>query len=153
MRKKSVVIIALVVGVVSIGLYAMAQQRTVTLEGQKLHILPATLETTQWGWLDPKEPSKLTMRWGEWVAIETMMHAHTQITPGTTMEEIVKLRLATPGGGPHSVTGPVYVEGAEPGDVMEIRIKKIVPQAFGVHLHLPGKEFPKVGGLQEFFPE
>src|SRR3972149_1765512 len=119
MRKKSVVIIALVVGVVSIGLYAMAQQRTVTLEGQKLHILPATLETTQWGWLDPKEPSKLTMKSGELVAIETMMHAHNQINPGTTMEEIVKLRLANPGGGPHSVTGPVYVEGAEPGGAKE----------------------------------
>jgi acetamidase/formamidase len=153
MRKKGRVIIVLVVGVLSIGLYAMAQQRTVTVEGQKVHILPATLETTQWGWLDPKEPSKLTMKSGELVAIETMMHAHNQINPGTTMEEIVKLRLANPGGGPHSVTGPVYVEGAEPGDVMEIRIKKIVPKAFGVNFNLPGKEFPKVGGLQEFFPE
>src|SRR3989304_4629311 len=115
MRKKSVVIIALVVGVVSIGLYAMAQQRTVTLEGQKLHILPATLETTQWGWLDPKEPSKLTMKSGELVAIETMMHAHNQINPGTTMEEIVKLRLADPGGGPHSVGG-VFAHRNDPGD-------------------------------------
>src|SRR5712664_3355520 len=27
------------------------------------------------------------------------------------------LRKANPGGGPHSMTGPIYVEGAEPGDV------------------------------------
>jgi acetamidase/formamidase len=44
------------------------------------------------------------------------------------MEEIVALRKANPGGGPHSLTGSIYVNGAEPGDVMEIRIlKKTVP--------------------------
>jgi acetamidase/formamidase len=58
------------------------------------------------------------------VAVETMMHAHNKIVPGTTMDEIVVLRKANPGGGPHSVTGPIYVEGAEPGDVMEVRIVK-----------------------------
>jgi acetamidase/formamidase len=151
-RKKLVTALAAVTLLLTAGLYAVAQQRTVTVEGQKLHILPATLETTQWGWLDPNEPPKLTMKSGELVAIETMMHSHNQITPGTPMEEIVRLRLANPGGGPHSVTGPVIVEEAEPGDVMEIRIKKIVPKAFGVNFNLPGKQFPKVGGLQEFFP-
>ena len=95
----------------------------------KHHTLAATLETVQWGWLDPKEPPKLVVNSGDTVAVETMMHAHNKITPGTTMDEIVGLRKANPGGGPHSLTGPIYVNGAEPGDVMEIRILKIVPKA------------------------
>ena len=47
-----------------------------------------------------------------------MMHSHDKIQPGTSMEDIVALRKANPGGGPHSMTGPIYVNGAEPGDVM-----------------------------------
>jgi acetamidase/formamidase len=49
-----------------------------------------------------------------------------EIKPGATIDEIVKLRLANDGGGPHSITGPIYVNGAEPGDTMEIHITKIV---------------------------
>jgi acetamidase/formamidase len=127
--------------------------RTMVIGGVKYHVVPATLETTQWGWLDPNEPPKVVMNAGELVAIETMMHSHNAIQPGTTMEEIVALRKANPGGGPHSVTGPVYVNGAEPGDVLEIRIRKIVPKAFGFNFNLPGKEFTTIGALPEDFPE
>src|SRR5882724_6854538 len=149
------------------GLYAVAQQpyqltpmeeskrdRTVSVSAStgKYHVLPATLETTQWGWLDPKEPPKLVVNSGDTVAIETMMHAHNAIQPGTTIDDIVKLRLANPGGGPHSVTGPIYVNGAEPGDTLEIRIIRIVPKAFGTNFHLPGSQFPTVGQLAPEFP-
>ncbi len=116
-------------------------------------MLPATLETTQWGWLDPKEPPKLIVNSGDTVAVETMMHSHNKIQPGTTMDEIVALRKANPGGGPHSLTGPIYVNGAEPGDVMEIRILKIVPKAFGTNFNLPGKEFPTIGALASEMPD
>jgi acetamidase/formamidase len=51
------------------------------------------------------------------------------------------------------VTGPVYVNGAEPGDVLEIRIKKIVPKAFATNFHLPGSQFPTVGQLASEFPQ
>jgi acetamidase/formamidase len=71
-----------------------------------------------------------------------MMHAHDKIQPGTTMEQVVELRKANPGGGPDSVTGPIYVNGADPGDVLEIRILRIEPKAWGVNFNLPGKEFP-----------
>src|SRR5207244_9998640 len=120
--------------------------------GSKSHKLPATLETTQWGWLDPNEPPKLTVDSGDIVSIETMMHSHNKIQPGTTMEEIVALRKANPGGGPHSVTGPIYVNGAEPGDVMEIRILRIVPKAFGVNFNLTGTEFSTIDALATEFP-
>ena len=119
----------------------------------KRHKLAATLETTQWGWLDPNESPKLTVDSGDIVSVETMMHSHNKIQPGVSMEEIVALRKANPGGGPHSVTGPIYVNGAEPGDVMEIRILKITPKPFGFNFNLPGKEFPTVGALQSDFPE
>jgi acetamidase/formamidase len=145
----------------SAGFYAVAQQameqamrdRIVPVSGGKYHVLPATLETTQWGWLDPKEPPKLVVNSGDTVAVETMMHAHNQIQPGTTMEEIVALRKANPGGGPHSVTGPIYINEAEPGDVLEIRIIRITPKAFGVNFNLPGKEFPTIGALAGEMPD
>ena len=44
----------------AVGFYALAQapdeakrDRKVAVTGGKFHVLPATLETTQWGWLDP----------------------------------------------------------------------------------------------------
>ena len=159
-RKRLVIGLGVLLLVFTAGLYAVAQQmeeskrdRTVAVGGGKYHVLPATLETTQWGWLDPKESPKLVVNSGDTVAVETMMHSHNAIQPGTTMEEIVKLRLANPGGGPHSVTGPIWVNGAEPGETMEIRIKKITPKAFGTNFHLPGKQFPAVGLLAPEFPD
>src|SRR5919197_1026208 len=119
----------------------------------KHHVLKATKETVQWGWLDPKEPPKLTINSGDTVSIETLMHSMDQIRPGVSMEKIVELRKANPGGGPHSLTGPIYVEGAEPGDVMEIRILKIVPKNVGTNFSLPGKDFPTIGALASEFPE
>jgi acetamidase/formamidase len=119
----------------------------------KHYVLKATPETVQWGWLDPKEPPKLTIDPGDTVSIETLMHARDQIQKGTSMEKIVELRKANPGGGPHSLTGPIFVNGAEPGDVLEIRILKIVPKRIGTNFNLPGKEFPTIGALAKDFPE
>ncbi|HVP62996.1 MAG TPA: acetamidase/formamidase family protein [Myxococcaceae bacterium] len=122
-------------------------------EAPKVHRLRASPENVQWGWLDPKEPPKLTIESGEIVSVETLMHAKDQIQKGTTIERIVELRKANPGGGPHSLTGPIYVKGAMPGDVMEIRIRKIVPKKVGANFNLPGKEFPTIGALAASFPE
>ena len=119
----------------------------------KHYTLKATPESVQWGWLDPKEAPKLTIESGDTVSMETLTHAKDQIQPGTTMEKIVELRKANPGGGPHSLTGPVFVNGAEPGDVLEIRILKIVPKKAGFNFNLPGKDFPTIGALAKDFPE
>src|ERR1039457_1329497 len=53
-----------------------------------VHLLPATLETTQWGWFDNAQPPVLRVSPGDTVVMETMMHSHNQIVPGTTIEEI-----------------------------------------------------------------
>ena len=125
----------------------------VAVADPKHYRLKATPESVQWGWLDPKEPPKLTIESGDIVSIETLMHAKDQIQKGTSMERIVELRKANPGGGPHSLTGPIFVSSAEPGDVMEIRILKITPKAFGANFNLPGKEFPTIGALAPEMPD
>jgi acetamidase/formamidase len=119
----------------------------------KHYALPANNDTVQWGWYDPAEKPKLVVNSGDTISIETWLHGMNEIKPGASMDEIVKLRLENDGGGPHSVTGPIYVNGAEPGDVMEIRIKKIVMKDSGFNFNLPGKQFPTVGLLASEFPE
>jgi acetamidase/formamidase len=117
------------------------------------YVLPATAENVQWGWYDINEKPKLTVHSGDTVSIETLSHSLGQIKPGVEMDEIVKLRKSNPGGGPHSITGPIYVEGAKPGDTLEIRILKIVPKEDAFNFNVPGKEFPTVGQLASEFPE
>ena len=111
----------------------------------KVHLLPATLETTQWGWFDNAQPPVLHVSPGDTVVMETLMHSHNQIVPGTTIDEIKKLRTDNPGRGPHSVTGPIFVDGASPGDVLSVKINRIVPRAYGTNFNIPGMfgEFPK----------
>lgn len=113
--------------------------------GKKLHILPATLETTQWGWFDNAQPPVLRINSGDSVAMETMMHSHNQVIPGTTIEQIKKLRTDHPGRGPHTLTGPIYIEGAEPGDILKVRLNKIVPRAYATNFNVPGMfgQFPQ----------
>jgi acetamidase/formamidase len=108
----------------------------------KTHVLPATLETTQWGWFNNAQPPVLHVNSGDTIIFETMMHSHNQVVPGTTIEQIKKLR--TDFRGPHTLTGPVYIEGAEPGDVLKISINRIVPRAYATNFNVPGMfgQFP-----------
>jgi acetamidase/formamidase len=143
----------IVVGLLAVACASSRPAADAAPASGKHHTLAATPEDVQWGWLDPREKPRLTIDSGDTVSIETLAHARDQIHSGVSMEEIVRLRKANPGGGPHSLTGPIYVNGAQPGDVMEIRILKIVPKEEGFNFHLPGKEFPKIGALAPEFPE
>src|SRR5690242_9721435 len=49
--------------------------------GKKMYLLPATLETTQWGWFDNAQPPVLRVNSGDTIVMETMMHSHNQIVP------------------------------------------------------------------------
>jgi acetamidase/formamidase len=111
----------------------------------KVHLLPATLETTQWGWFNNAQPPVLRVDSGDTVVLETMMHSHNQVVPGKTIEEIKKLRTDHPGRGPHTVTGPIYINGAEPGDVLKVTLNKIVPRAYATNFNVPGMfgQFPQ----------
>ena len=110
----------------------------------KTHLLPATMETTQWGWFNNAQPPVLHVNSGDTIIFETMMHAHNQVIPGATIEQIKKTRTDFPGRGPHTLTGPVYIEGAEPGMVLKVKINKIVPRAYASNFNVPGMfgEFP-----------
>ena len=114
--------------------------------GKTVHLLPATLETTQWGWFDNAQAPVLRVHSGDTVVMETLMHAHNQIVPGTTIDQIKKLRTDFPGRGPHSLTGPIYIEEAQPGDVLKVTLNKIVPRAYATNFNVPGMfgEFPNV---------
>jgi acetamidase/formamidase len=77
-----------------------------------------------------------------------MMHFHDQFMPGKTLADLAKIRADNPGRGAHTLTGPIFVEGAEPGDVLKVTINKIVPRSYGMNVNYPGvaglfpKEFP-----------
>lgn len=103
-----------------------------------VYLLPANDETVQWGWFNNAEPPRARIKSGDTVVMETMMASMNQILPGVPIDEITKLRVDNPGRGPHSVTGPIYVEGAAPGDVLKIRINRIVPRSYGANWNLPG---------------
>ena len=126
---------------------AMAQTVAVaTGTPGKVHLLPATMETTQLGWYDNAQKPVLTIKPGDTVVMETMMHFHDQLVPGgATLDALAKIRQDNPGRGAHTLTGPIYVEGAEPGDVLKVKINKIVPRSYGVNMNYPGfaGQFPK----------
>lgn len=124
---------------------AVDQNLRLAAAAKKTWLLPATLETTQWGWFDNAQAPVLTIASGDTVVMETMMHAHNQIVPGATIDQIKKMRTDFPGRGPHSLTGPVYVSGAEPGDVLKVHINRIVPRTYAANFNVPGMfgEFPK----------
>jgi len=114
--------------------------------GKRMHMLPATLETTQWGWFDNAQPPVLRVNSGDTIVLETMMHSHNQVVPGTTIEQIKKTRTDFPGRGPHTLTGPIYIEEAQPGDVLKVTLNKIVPRAYATNFNVPGMfgQFPNV---------
>src|SRR5437870_7450327 len=153
-RWKSKWAIGLILAGLGIGLSALTLQQMTMVETLRvapatklsgmLHLLPATMETTQWGWFDNAQEPVMRINPGDTVVMEMMMHSHNAIVPGRTIEEIKKLRTDFPGRGPHTMTGPIFVDGAEPGDMLTVKINKIVPRAYGVNFNVPGMfgEFP-----------
>ncbi len=88
-RKHALMVLAALVLMLGAAFYALAQQSSDAKKSSaapaagKRHALAATLETVQWGWLDPKEPPKLTVDSGDTVSIETMMHSHDKVRPSS----------------------------------------------------------------------
>ncbi|MSY16930.1 MAG: amidase, partial [Actinobacteria bacterium] len=91
----------------------------------KMWLLPATPATTQWGVFDNTVTPALHINSGDTVAIETLRAGNGQVAPGISIEQLITINTAVPGRGPHTVTGPIYVNGAEPGDVVAVHINKI----------------------------
>jgi acetamidase/formamidase len=122
------------------------------VQGGKIHKLTASLETTHTGFFDGTIPPVLTIESGDTVVMNSMMLMDGQLRCGMTLDELIVIRQAYIARqvGPHTLTGPIFVKGAEPGDVLEVRIKKLVPADCGVNYHFPTKM--NIGGLPEDFP-
>src|SRR3989442_7143827 len=92
-KKRLVTSFAVIVLLCGAAFYALAQQTGEAKKapapqaGPKRHKLAATLETGQWGWLDPKEPPQLTGGAGDIRSVETTMDSHGQVRPRITMAE------------------------------------------------------------------
>ena len=74
---------------------------------------------------------------GEEVVIETRDSVDGQLPPGTDESAFLSLQS----GAVHPLTGPIFVKGAEPGDILEVEFVDIVPQAHGFSAILPGFGF------------
>jgi acetamidase/formamidase len=118
-----------------------------------IHALKASPETTCVGYFDNQRSPALSIASGETVWIETLNHFADGVDPKTSTRDIVEFRKQTKQRGPHTVTGPVFIEGAMPGDSLAIVIGGIQPRRHGYNFNLPGKEFPTAGALPDEFPE
>jgi acetamidase/formamidase len=111
----------------------------------KTYILPATPGTTQWGIFDTAQAPALHINPGDTVVIQTLPAANNQVVPGVSAAKITQMNNAVPNRGPHTVTGPIYVDGAQPGDVVKIHINSIVPIGYASNNSVPGKGlFPQL---------
>ena len=81
---------------------------------------------------------------GSTVSLDTIDGLDRQITPKMTATELLGVNM----GRIHPLTGPVHVEGAEPGDLLAVRIEAIETAARGFTFIMPG-----FGFLREHFPE
>ena len=103
-----------------------------TPQRPQLHHLPATPETVHWGYFDGALRPKLTIRSGDIVALETLTHRAGD-APDLLMDDgvwRVYREVGERGPGAHIMTGPIAVEGAEPGDTLEVRVLEMRPRLF-----------------------
>ena len=119
----------------------------------KHYVLPVSPATVHWGYFSKAVTPSLTLRSGDRATIETLTHHANDDyermiagDPGaesvfhwTREHKAISRRGAGPADGPftlgsgegvgvHLLTGPVVIEGAEPGDVLEVRILDVRPR-------------------------
>jgi formamidase len=74
---------------------------------------------------------------GEEIALETRDALDGQIRPGMAAAELASIEA----GVVHPLTGPVFVKGAEPGDILEIEFTDIIAQPTAFSCIMPGLGF------------
>ena len=118
-----------------------------------VHTLAATPETVRFGAFDASFAPVMTVQSGDTVVMQCVS-GPAEIMPPPDSGMVVPECLAAihaagvPRLGPHLVTGPVAVEGAEAGDALEIQIEQIELGADWGYNHFR----PLVGTLPEDFP-
>jgi len=126
---------------------ALAQSSAARRPGQpRYHHLPVNADTVHWGYFSKLLKPQVEVESGDFVTIETLTHhanddAERMVKgdPGAesvflwSKEKKGVMRRGTGSGdggglGVHVCTGPVAVRGAEPGDVLEVRILDVTPR-------------------------
>ncbi|MEZ5740516.1 MAG: acetamidase/formamidase family protein [Burkholderiaceae bacterium] len=90
----------------------------------------------------PDIPPLLTVRPGETIEVETRDAADGQIHGGMTVDDLARLD----GKVGHPLTGPIAIEGAEPGDLLEVEFVDVRAQDYGWTRIRPG-----IGLLRDWF--
>jgi acetamidase/formamidase len=103
--------------------------------------LEATPKTVAWGNYDATAKPVLRIKSGDTVVFDTLITSNPTalekagVAPADVQQSLRTVfdEVKDRGPGGHILTGPVYIEGAEPGDTLEIRIQKIdlaIPYAY-----------------------
>src|SRR5580693_6874390 len=122
----------------------------------KTHELKATPKTVTWGYYDAASTPVLKIKSGDTVQVHTLITNSPEglqrafVQPEQIEQELKDIfnEVKDKGPGGHILTGPIHVEGAEPGDTLEVRIQKIklaIPYAYNAFS-------PRGGLLPEDFP-
>ncbi len=124
-------------GAVVIVPHAGAQDRAAPVA----HTLKATPKTVVWGYYDATAEPVLRIHSGDTVEFETLLTnsptglEKAGLPPDQVQQNLrdIYKEVTTKGPGGHILNGPVYIEGAEPGDALEVRILTIdlaIPYAY-----------------------
>lgn len=95
------------------------------------------------GWSRDHDPA-VTIHSGSEVTVETQDASAGQLSKTSTASGLESLDPARV----NPVTGPIFVEGAKPGDVLQIELLNVEPSAWGWTAQLPG-----FGLLADQFPD
>jgi acetamidase/formamidase len=111
---------------------------SLTLSAQKKgspsdpYILNPTPTTVAWGYYWSEAPPVLKVQSGDYVKVRTVLTSDPKrleaagVPPDQVEQELRDVQAVKERGpGGHVLTGPIYVEEAEPGDVLEVRFKSI----------------------------
>lgn len=130
-------------GFILLALSAVA----LSAQSPRLHRLTSTPETVVFGYYDAAAAPVLRIRSGDRVEITTSMIASPEMLEeaGLSSDQIkpslrdIHSEVTDRGPGPHILTGPVYIEGAEPRDVLEVEIESIrLALPYALNIFLPG---------------
>lgn len=117
------------------------------------HRIAATPETVRWGTFDAAYRPVVTIASGDTVVLECISGSPEVMPPPGSGFAIppamAAIHAALPRGAGHIITGPVAVEGAMPGDMLEVKIDRI---ELGNDWGFCGFR-PLAGTLPEDFPE
>ncbi len=102
-----------------------------------------TIHHHHFGWDRNNRPA-LRVAPGEPVTIQTIDASGTQVTPTSSAEELRQLDFARL----NPVTGPIHVDGAEPGDALLVTLDAFGPSTWGWTANIPG-----FGLLADQFPD